>query len=53
MMMTFDCKLQKNSKSIDKEKFGCDIFIDLRKAFVTVNHDILLLTLEHYGITDS
>ena len=37
-------------ESIDKGKFGCGIFIDLRKAFNTVNHEILLLKLEHYGI---
>ena len=37
-------------ESIDKGKFRCGIFIDLRKAFDTVNHEILLLKLEHYGI---
>ena len=29
-------------ESIDKGKYGCGIFIDLRKAFDTVNHEILL-----------
>ena len=27
--------------SIDSGKFGCGIFIDLRKEFDTVNHEIL------------
>ena len=33
--------------SIDSGKFGCDIFIDLRKAFDTVNR--LLLKKEGVG----
>ena len=40
-------------ESIDKGKYGCGIFIDLRKAFDTVNHGILLKKLEHYGMRDN
>ena len=39
--------------SIDSGKFGCGIFVDLRKAFDIVNHKILLTKLDHYGIRNS
>ena len=36
--------------SIDNNEFGCGRFIDLKKAFNTVNLRILLTKLDHYRI---
>ena len=38
------------SQNIDDKKFIIGLFIDLQKAFDTINHDILLVKLFHYGI---
>ena len=35
---------------IDNSNYACGVFIDLQKAFDTVNHSILLNKLDHYGI---
>ena len=40
-------------KSLNNQTFSCGVFIDLEKAFDTVNHKILLDKLEHYGIRNS
>ena len=41
---------EKIKESIDNGKYGCGIYIDLRKAFDTVNHNILIKKLEHYRV---
>ena len=38
------------TSSIDAEKISIGVFIDLKKAFDTVNHDLLIDKLEYYGI---
>lgn len=45
--------IEKIRNSLEMSKYGCGIFIDLKKAFDTVNHAILLQKLDHYGIRNS
>ena len=36
--------------AIHNTQFVCGVFIDLQKAFDTVDHNILLEKIQHYGI---
>ena len=38
------------STSLDKKNYTLGVFIDLTKAFDTVNHSVLIEKLNHYGI---
>ena len=41
---------EKKKKAIDNGEITCRVFLDLQKAFDTVDHEIFLSELEDYGI---
>ena len=46
-----NCLTTKIAKELSEKKFVIGIFLDLKKAFDTVSHEILLLKLSKMGIT--
>ena len=42
--------VDKITKVIDKGEYPISVFLDLSKVFDTINHKILIKTLEYYGI---
>ena len=43
------CLTETILKNLDEGKFSCAVFLDLQKAFDSVDHKILLKKLENYG----
>jgi hypothetical protein len=42
--------VNKITSAIDRKEITVGVFLDIAKAFDTIDHDILLAKLDHYGI---
>lgn len=42
--------IEEATNALDNKQFALGVFIDLRKAFDTINHNILLCKLDHVGV---
>lgn len=43
-------ELEEISKSVDKSEYATGVFLDLSKAFDTIDHSLLLNKMERYGV---
>ena len=50
LTMLYITLIESIGKALDEGNFACGIFLDLQKAFDTVDHTILINKLQHYGI---
>ena len=39
-----------SQEACDNGQYACGIYVDFKKAFDTINHNILLDKLAHYGV---
>ena len=44
------CIIDRIQKAIDDRNYSCGFFLDFSKAFDTINHNILIRKLQHYGV---